>query len=78
MYEDCLDRIVDVLDALSDIPVTRETDAWFIGHTRNAAVLERRNGRTRARCPGDHAHRPHGCVDQPPTRRHDGLARIVR
>ena len=26
-------RIVELLDALSDTPVTTETHAWFIGHT---------------------------------------------
>ena len=36
------DGIVELLDALSDTPVTPETHAWFIGHTRNAAVLEQR------------------------------------
>ena len=35
------DGIVE-LDALSDTPMTAETRAWFIGHTRNAAVLELR------------------------------------
>jgi hypothetical protein len=34
--------IVELLDALSDTPVTSETNAWFIGHTRNASVLELR------------------------------------
>jgi hypothetical protein len=38
---DRMDRIA-ALDALSDTPVTRESHAWFIGHTRNAAVLELR------------------------------------
>ena len=36
---DRLQRIVALLDALSDTPVTNETHAWFIGHTRNASVL---------------------------------------
>jgi hypothetical protein len=35
-------RIVALLDALSDTPVTSETPAWFIGRTRNASVLELR------------------------------------
>ena len=35
-------RIVELLDALSDTPVTSETDAWFMGRTRNASVLELR------------------------------------
>jgi hypothetical protein len=35
-------RIVALLDALSDTPVTNETHAWFIGRTRNASVLELR------------------------------------
>ena len=35
-------RIVELLDALSDTPVTSETRAWFIGRTRNAPVLELR------------------------------------
>jgi hypothetical protein len=36
------DRMVELVDALSDTPVTTETHAWFIGHARNAAVLARR------------------------------------
>jgi len=36
------ERIVELLDALSDTPVTSETHAWYIGHTRNASVLELR------------------------------------
>jgi hypothetical protein len=36
------DGNADLVDALSDTPVTSETDAWFIGHARSAAVLERR------------------------------------
>ena len=39
---DRLQRIVELLDALSDTPVTSETEAWFIGRTRNASVLELR------------------------------------
>jgi hypothetical protein len=39
---DRLQRIVALLDALSDTPVTSETHAWFIGHARNASVLELR------------------------------------
>ena len=38
-------RIVELLDALSDTPVTSETHAWFVGHTRDAAVLELRLAR---------------------------------
>ena len=41
-HADRTDGIVELLDALSDTPVTPETHAWFIGHTRNAAVLELR------------------------------------
>jgi hypothetical protein len=33
---------VDLVAALSDAPLTRETDAWLIGRTTNAAVLELR------------------------------------
>jgi hypothetical protein len=36
------DGIADLVDALSDTPVASETDAWFIGHARSAAVLARR------------------------------------
>ena len=41
-HADRTDGLVELLDALSDTPVTPETHAWFIGHTRNAAVLELR------------------------------------
>jgi hypothetical protein len=41
-HADRTDGIVELLDALSDTPVTLETHRWFIGHTRNAAVLELR------------------------------------
>jgi hypothetical protein len=33
---------LELLDALSDTPVTSETHAWFIAHTRKASVLELR------------------------------------
>jgi hypothetical protein len=36
------DGNADLVDALSDTPVTSETAAWFSGHARSAAVLERR------------------------------------
>jgi hypothetical protein len=39
--DDRSDHMVELHDALSDTPVTSETDAWFIGHRRNAAVLAR-------------------------------------
>jgi hypothetical protein len=41
-HADHLQCIVALLDALSDTPVTGETHAWFIAHTRNASVLELR------------------------------------
>lgn len=41
-HTDHLQGIVELLDALSDTPVTSETHAWFIGRTRNASVLELR------------------------------------
>jgi hypothetical protein len=39
---DCQGRIIELVAALSDTPLTSGTHAWFIGHTRNAAVLELR------------------------------------
>jgi hypothetical protein len=41
-HADRRDGSVELLDALSDTPMTLETQAWFIGQTRNAAVLELR------------------------------------
>ncbi|MGH2798300.1 MAG: hypothetical protein ACRDM0_11670 [Thermoleophilaceae bacterium] len=41
-HDDRPQGIVALLDALSDMPVISETPAWFIGHTRNASVLELR------------------------------------
>ena len=41
-HADHLQRLVALSDALSDTPVTTETHAWFIGHARNASVLELR------------------------------------
>jgi hypothetical protein len=39
---DCQGRIIELVAALSDTPLTSGTHAWFIGHTRDAAVLELR------------------------------------
>jgi hypothetical protein len=41
-HADRPDHIVEVVEALSDMPVIGETHAWFTGHARDAAVLEQR------------------------------------
>ena len=66
-------RIVELLDALSDTPVTSETHAWFIGHTRNASVLELRLAALVPDAQLISALRRPGRLGQPPTQRHARL-----